>query len=58
MSVQTCDRKRTFGKEDYKDVTIVPKWILKNWGLDGGNSAGSRGRLFLKFGFDKGWIIT
>jgi len=41
MSVQKCHRKRTFGKENYKDVTAVSKWIWKNWGLEGVNSVDS-----------------
>lgn len=41
MSVQMRYRKRTSGKEKCKEVTIVPKWILKNWGLEAANSAGS-----------------
>jgi len=40
MSFQKCYRKRTFGKEEYKDVKIVTKRIL-NWGMEGVNSAGS-----------------
>ena len=59
MSVQKCHSNRTFGKEKHKDVTAVPKWILKNWGLVGGGSKLSwfrdryGGRLFGKFVFDK-----